>query len=76
MNKRHISVWFSDDSKSNINWMEIFIKKELIKKYPNITYFLYDTWDPHKVKKHHSKRVKTNQNNNQKNKKSWKKLFY
>ncbi|MDD3262607.1 MAG: hypothetical protein PHR61_02070 [Candidatus Absconditabacteria bacterium] len=51
MNKRHISVGFSDDSKSNINGMEIFIKKELIKKYPNITYFLYDTGDPHKVKK-------------------------
>lgn len=51
MIKRNIKVWFSDDSKSNINWMEAFIKKELIRKYPNIIYSLYDTWDPYKVKK-------------------------
>lgn len=51
INDRNIRVWFSDDSKSNIDTMENFIISELIKKYPNITYFLYDTQNPHKVKK-------------------------
>ncbi len=51
VNQRKISVWFSDDSKSNIDTMEAFIIAELIKKYPNIKYFLYDTQNPHKVRK-------------------------
>jgi len=51
LQNRNIRVWFSDDSKSNIQSMESFIKKELVSKYPNIEYFLYDTANPHKIQR-------------------------
>jgi hypothetical protein len=46
-----IKIGFSDDDLGNVKKMEEFIKKVLLKKYPNVKFVIYDTSDPKNVKK-------------------------
>lgn len=48
---RKISVGFSDDSKGNVQSVKEYIIKELIKKYPNIKFAIYDTNHPTIIRK-------------------------
>lgn len=46
-----VSIGFSDDDIGNIEAVEKFIEDELIKKYPNVKFLVYDTSDPNNPKK-------------------------
>lgn len=45
------SVGFSDDDLGNVKAAEEFIKKELVKKYPDVKFLVYDSSDPNNPKK-------------------------
>jgi hypothetical protein len=45
------SVGFSDDDLGNIRAAEEFIRKDLIKKYPDVKFLVYDSSDPNNPKK-------------------------
>jgi len=51
MKNRHISIWFSDDNKKYTDSMQTYITSELIKKFPEIKFALYDTSDPKNIRK-------------------------
>lgn len=56
--QKNIRIWFSDDSQTNIEKMEDFVINNLLNKYPNIGFYLYDTKNPHKVVKSSYKKQK------------------
>ena len=45
------SVGFSDDDLGNVRAAEEFIRKDLIKKYPDVKFLVYDSSDPNNPKK-------------------------
>jgi len=51
MRNRNISVWFSDDSKKNIDAVTQQIIEKLINRHPNISFMLYNTQEPKLIRK-------------------------
>lgn len=45
------SVWFSDDNIENVESMSDFIKSDLLPKYPQVKFLVYNTNDAENVKK-------------------------
>jgi hypothetical protein len=51
INNPIFSMWFSDDNLQNSQSMINFIKSDLLSKYPNVKFVVYDTNDITNVKK-------------------------
>ena len=51
LSKRKICIWFSDDTKKNVEAMTKYIMETLLEKYPNVYFMLYDTRDPKIIRK-------------------------
>ncbi len=51
MKNRHISIWFSDDSKKNIDAVTQQIIETSVEKHPNISFMLYNTQEPKIIRK-------------------------
>lgn len=51
VNDPRYSVWFSDDNLQNVESMKNFIKSDLLSKYPNVKFVVYDTNDITNVKR-------------------------
>lgn len=51
MKHKKISIWFSDDSKKNIDAIKDYINETLKFNYPEIVFYLYNTEDPSTITK-------------------------